>query len=140
MLGSSFVEATRLIDLRNYQRSQQVLLLLPKSKNKDFDNQPLPDVEHSDATENFTLSGTLLVNTLFIPDMKTRFEFDLYENFSIFRSPEAKIHHHLLMGHQLFDLYHYAVPMKVYDPHSHSEGGTEYAIADANGRPAILEE
>ena len=48
--------------------------------------------EFSDPTHGYTLSGTILINTLFVPDMRTRFEFDLYDDYSIYTTPEAKLH------------------------------------------------
>ena len=48
--------------------------------------------EFSDPTQGYNLSGTILINTLFVPDMRTRFEFDLYDDFSIYTTPEAKLH------------------------------------------------
>jgi hypothetical protein len=69
--------------------------------------------------------------------MKTRFEWNLFDDYSIFHTPEAKIHHHLLMGHKMFDSYHYSIPTHLYDPQNHTENGI-YDRFDVAGRPEIL--
>ena len=84
-----------------------------------------------------TLAGTLLINTLFIPDTKTRRQFDLYDDYSIFKIPEARIHYGTLMGNRMFDNYHYAVPTNYYDPRNHTV--EMYADGyDKLGRPSVL--
>ena len=99
----------------------------------------LPEVEHSDPTHEFTLSGTILVNTLFIPDMKTRFEFNLYDAYSIYKTPEAKIHANILMGTKVFDSYHYSIPMSNYDPQNHTENSTYEDFTTSSKRPMVLQ-
>ena len=123
--------------MKKNQRAQQILLLLPKKKVESDDQSSQLEPISNDATRNFNLSGTLLINTLFIPDMKTRFEFSLYDDYSIFKTPEAKMHHQLLMGHKMFDHYHYAVPLSFYDPSNHTEDVVS-TRQDSNKRPDIL--
>ena len=72
--------------------------------------------EFSDPTHGYTLSGTILINTLFVPNMKTRFEYDLYDDFSIYTTPEAKLHAKILEGTKIFDSYHFSMPTNFYDP------------------------
>ena len=97
----------------------------------------LPHAEFQDPTNKHTLAGTLQINTLFIPDTKTRHQFSLYDDYSIFKIPESRIHYGTLMSARMFDNYHYAVPMNFYDPRDHTVERYVDTI-DVNGRPRVL--
>ena len=126
LLGSMVQQAINFISLKDSMKSKQVLLLLPKEKEpekhqetQEEENTKLENMEEfSDPTHAYTLSGTILINTLFVPDMKTRFEYDLYEDFSIYTTPEAKLHAKILEGTKIFDSYHFSMPTNFYDPQS----------------------
>ena len=48
--------------------------------------------------------------------MKTRFEHNLYDDFRIYTTPEAKLHATILEGTKIFDSYHFSIPTNFYDP------------------------
>ena len=125
--------------------SKQVLLLLPKEQEPEKHQETQEEEntmknnfeEFSDPTHGHTLSGTILINTLFVPDMKTRFEHDLYDDFSIYTTPEAKLHAKILEGTKIFDSYHFSMPTNFYDPQSATiDNQTPEMIKEA--RPNIL--
>ena len=67
-------------------------------------------------SEDKMFAGTLSIQSLFVPDRDTRWNFDMYESNSDIKDPEAMAHLNQLLQPQTFDSYHYAVPTVAYNP------------------------
>lgn len=67
-------------------------------------------------------AGTLFVQTMFVPDRETRWNFDMYNFNSEITNPEAVAHLNQLLQPQLYDSYHYLVPTEKYNPQDYLNG------------------
>jgi len=73
-----------------------LLLLTPKEKEKGIeDYRHIVDANESDDKwfDTHTISGTLIIETLFVADYKTRFKHFMFDDTSEFDSPESFIHY-----------------------------------------------
>ena len=89
-------------------------------------------------SEDKMFAGTLHVQTLFVPDRETRWNFDMYESYTDIRDPEAMMHLNSLMDVNHFDSYHYIVPTVAYNP-NHFTIETYFSGYNARSRPKIIE-
>ena len=118
--------------------------MISKQERADsFSNLPMTEVE--DPTEGHAMVGNLLIQTLFVPSLRTKNNLQIYEDFNAFPSPEAYRHYSLLLKHQMFDSYHYTVPTSQYTVEKHLESKEAVSnvvklVSGLNkiGRPRVL--
>lgn len=96
LLGTSLLKATELIDLKRQAQRHVIELKVPRDETKI--TYQTVDTEVEDIFDGETQmshgrhAGTLSLQTLFIPDRETRFNFDLFFDSSEFSTPEAFLH------------------------------------------------
>ena len=88
-------------------------------------------------SEDKMFAGTLSIQSLFIPDRDTRWNFELYESRSDIKLPEAMAHLTQLLSPKMFDSDHYVVPTVAYNPASYSNE-SYFEHFNAKSRPRIL--
>jgi hypothetical protein len=119
LLGEALVQATKLMNEKTFFKSQSILLYSRKDQDQKQLINPRFDLE--DETADFDVAGNLLIQSLFVPDMKTRKHLNIREKFQYFSSPEAFRHYQMLIKHQDFDEYHYSVPISEYLPEKYDQ-------------------
>ena len=125
------MQVSRLIDLQEPQQNTQLLLLLPGTIIEKWLG------EDEIMSEDKMFAGTLSIKTLFVPDLNTRWNFDMYESRSDIKDPEALAHLNQPLSPVMYDSYHYVVPTIAYNP-SQFSNEQYFEKFNAQSRPGVL--